>query len=196
MNIADVIVVGAGNAALCAALSARENGSRVLVLEKAPEHLRGGNSYFTGGGFRFPYDGLEDIRALIPEMADEEANSIEIGSYPQSQMYDDIMRVTEGLSDADLIETLVTRAYPTVQWMRGQGLHWVLMYGRQSFEVGGKQHFLRRPDHGGGGGREGAGRLPVRRRPGPRHRHRLRGKGHGPPDRRHRTRDRSIRTHT
>ena len=102
MNIADVIVVGAGNAALCAALSARENGARVLVLEKAPEHLRGGNSYFTGGGFRFPYNGLEDIRGLIPEMADEEANSIEIGSYPQSQMYDDIMRVTEGLSDADL----------------------------------------------------------------------------------------------
>ena len=141
MNIADVIVVGAGNAALCAALSARENGARVLVLEKAPEHMRGGNSYFTGGGFRFPYNGLEDIRGLIPEMADEEANSIEIGSYPQSQMYDDIMRVTEGLSDADLIETLVTRAYPTVQWMREQGLHWVLMYGRQSFEVGGKQHF-------------------------------------------------------
>ena len=141
MNIADVIVVGAGNAALCAALSAQENGARVLVLEKAPEHMRGGNSYFTGGGFRFPYNGLEDIRGLIPEMADEEANSIEIGSYPQSQMYDDIMRVTEGLSDADLIETLVTRAYPTVQWMREQGLHWVLMYGRQSFEVGGKQHF-------------------------------------------------------
>ena len=141
MNIADVIVVGAGNAALCAALSAREHGARVLVLEKAPEHMRGGNSYFTGGGFRFPYNGLEDIRGLIPEMADEEVNSIEIGSYPQSQMYDDIMRVTEGLSDADLIETLVTRAYPTVQWMREQGLHWVLMYGRQSFEVGGKQHF-------------------------------------------------------
>ena len=54
MNIADVIVVGAGNAALCAALSAQENGARVLVLEKAPEHMRGGNSYFTGGGFRFP----------------------------------------------------------------------------------------------------------------------------------------------
>ena len=66
MRDADVIVVGAGNAALCAALSAREQGGRVLVLEKAPEHLRGGNSYFTGGGFRFPYQGLEDIRALSP----------------------------------------------------------------------------------------------------------------------------------
>jgi tricarballylate dehydrogenase len=68
---ADVIVVGDGNAALCAALAAREQGADVLVLEKAPEHLRGGNSYFTGGGFRFPYCGMDDIRALIPDLSDE-----------------------------------------------------------------------------------------------------------------------------
>ena len=49
----DAIIVGAGNAALVAALSAREQVERVLVLEKAPYHERGGNSYFTGGGFRF-----------------------------------------------------------------------------------------------------------------------------------------------
>ena len=97
-----------------------------MVLEKAPEHLRGGNSYFTGGGFRFPYQGLEDIRALIPEMKDEEAASIEIGSYAESKMYEDIMRVTEGLSDADLLQTLVSEAHPTVHWMRDQGLRYVL----------------------------------------------------------------------
>ena len=45
----DVIVVGAGNAATCAALSAREGGARVLMLEIAPEEARGGNSCFTGG---------------------------------------------------------------------------------------------------------------------------------------------------
>src|SRR6516165_9714427 len=48
----DVIVVGAGNAATCAALSARESGARVLMLEVAPEEARGGNSCFTGGAFR------------------------------------------------------------------------------------------------------------------------------------------------
>ena len=52
----DVIVVGAGNAALTAALSAAQAGARVLVLEKAPEAERGGNSRFSGGLFRFAYE--------------------------------------------------------------------------------------------------------------------------------------------
>ncbi|MGH2585780.1 MAG: FAD-dependent tricarballylate dehydrogenase TcuA [Dehalococcoidia bacterium] len=138
---ADVIVVGAGNAALCAALAAREQGAEVLVLEKAPEHLRGGNTYFTGGGFRFPYRGMDDIRALIPDLSDDEAAGIDVGAYPQAQFYDDLMRVTEGLADPELAQTLVSRAYPTVLWMRGQGLRWVLLYGRQAYRVGDKLRF-------------------------------------------------------
>ena len=60
----DVIVVGAGNAASCAALAAREARASVLMLERAPEEENGGNSRFTAGAFRFAYDGVEDIRAL------------------------------------------------------------------------------------------------------------------------------------
>ena len=122
---ADVIVVGAD----------------VLVLEKAPEHLRGGNTFFTGGGFRFPYRGIEDIRALIPEMSDEECAGIDVGSYLQAQFYDDLMRVTEGLSDPEMAQTLVSQAYPTVRWMQEQGLRWVLLYGRQAYKVGDKLVF-------------------------------------------------------
>ena len=59
----DVVVVGAGNAALCAAISAKEQGAgKVLMLEKAPVEERGGNSLFTAGGFRFAHDGLGDVR--------------------------------------------------------------------------------------------------------------------------------------
>jgi len=62
----DVIVVGAGNAATCAALSAVEHGARVLMLETAPKDSRGGNSAFTGGAFRFSYNGVDDLMALCP----------------------------------------------------------------------------------------------------------------------------------
>ena len=51
----DVVIVGAGNAALCAAISAREKGAKVLICEAAPETEKGGNSHFTGGAFRFVY---------------------------------------------------------------------------------------------------------------------------------------------
>ena len=60
----DVIVVGGGNAALCAALSAREQGSSVLMLERAPREERGGNSTYTDGLMRVVYEGADDIRAL------------------------------------------------------------------------------------------------------------------------------------
>lgn len=138
---ADVVVVGAGNAALCAALSAREAGARVLVLEKAPRHLRGGNTAFTGGGFRFAYNGLEEVRALLPDLSDDEAARIDVGSYPRAQFYDDLMRVTEGLADTRLAETLVNESYPTMRWLADQGLRWVLLYGRQAYRVGGILRF-------------------------------------------------------
>jgi tricarballylate dehydrogenase len=138
---ADVVVVGAGNAALCAALAARESGATVLVLEKAPEHLRGGNTYFTGGGFRFPYDGLEDIRRLIPDISDSEAEQVDVGAYPQADFYADLMRVSESLADEDLVDTLVKQAFPTMLWLGERGIRWALMYGRQAFKQDGKFRF-------------------------------------------------------
>ena len=61
MHDYDVIVVGGGNAALCAALSAREHCERVLVLERAPEDESGGNSRFTAGAMRVAYRGVDDL---------------------------------------------------------------------------------------------------------------------------------------
>ena len=66
----DVIVVGAGNAAFTAALAARAEGARVVVLEKATQKLRGGNTRFTGGVFRCTYNGLDDLVALVRDNDD------------------------------------------------------------------------------------------------------------------------------
>ena len=68
----DVVVVGAGNAALCAALAAAEQGVSVLILERAPDKEAGGNSRFTAGAFRCVYNGVDDLRALMPDLTDDE----------------------------------------------------------------------------------------------------------------------------
>ena len=132
-----VIVVGAGNAALCAAMSAREQGAEVLVLEKAPEAERGGNTYFTGGGFRFPYDGMPDIQQLIPDLSAAEIARVDVGAYPAAQFRDDLARVTEGLIDDGLATQLVREAGPTLRWLRERGVRFTLMTGRQANEVDG-----------------------------------------------------------
>ncbi|MDQ7844050.1 MAG: FAD-dependent tricarballylate dehydrogenase TcuA [Armatimonadota bacterium] len=137
----DVVVVGGGNAGLCAALAAREVGASVLVLERAPRHWRGGNSYFTGGAFRFAYRGLEDIRTLIPDLTDAEAASIEVGAYTEDEYFADLARVTEYQADPDLANVLVRQSLSTMQWMRGQGIRWVLLFGRQAFRVGDRYRF-------------------------------------------------------
>jgi len=64
----DVLVVGAGNAALAAAVAAREQGAgRVVVLEKAPRELRGGNTHYSGGLLRFAFDAAEQLRPIVPD---------------------------------------------------------------------------------------------------------------------------------
>ena len=88
-DIYDVIVVGAGNAALCSALSAREHTSNVLVLERAPQDERGGNSQFTAGGMRIVYDGVEDIEKLV-DLSDEERAITDFGEYTSDQYFDDM----------------------------------------------------------------------------------------------------------
>lgn len=86
----DVVVVGAGNAALCAALSARENGARVTVFEWAPEDLRGGNSRFTGGMMRFVYNGVEDLLKVVPELDPTEQENTDFGVYTREQFFEDM----------------------------------------------------------------------------------------------------------
>jgi len=138
----DVVVVGAGNAALSAALSARENGASVLVLEKAPRTSRGGDTAFTGGLFRFPFDGIEQFPALVPDYSQDELDAVEVGRYTQQDYADDMDRVTEGLADPELVDTLVTLAYPTMVWLRQRGVRWLLATGRQAFKVGAKHVFF------------------------------------------------------
>ena len=136
----DVIVVGGGNAALCAALSASETAKKVLVLERAPEEESGGNSRFTAGLLRVVYNGVEDLRQVI-ELSDDEIARSDFGTYTEEQFFDDMARVTEFRCDPDLTEILVKNSLPTVIWMRKNGVRFTAAWGRQAFNVGGKFKF-------------------------------------------------------
>ncbi len=83
INSYDVVVVGTGNAALSAALSASDHGAKkILVIEKASKKERGGNSRYTNGAFRFAYNGYSDLKKIIPSL--KNSNSIDYGKYTVS----------------------------------------------------------------------------------------------------------------
>src|ERR1700684_2835120 len=121
-QVADVIVVGAGNAAFCAALAARERGAKVLMLEAAPEEESGGNSRFTAGSIRVAYDGVDDIKTLVPDLTPAEIETTDFGAYTKAQFFDDMFRVTRHRDDPDLVELLVTKSFDSLNWMREKGI--------------------------------------------------------------------------
>ncbi len=137
----NVIVVGAGNAAFCAALTAREAGATVLMLERAPEEENGGNSRFTAGAFRVAYDGIDDLKAIIPDLTEDEVANTDFGTYTTDQFFDDMFRVTRFRTDPELCERLVRRSLEGMLWLRENGVRFVPIYGRQAFRIDGKFKF-------------------------------------------------------
>jgi tricarballylate dehydrogenase len=148
----DVIVVGKGNAALCAALSAQEQGAKVLMLEAAPEEESGGNSRFAGGVMRFAFDSVADLRK-VADLSPEEIATSDFGTNTREEFFDDMFRLTQYRTDPDLCETLVNASLDTMIWLRSQGARFVPNFGRQSGMVNGKRRFFgRMPIEANGGG--------------------------------------------
>lgn len=104
----DIIVVGGGNAALNAALSARERGARVLVIERAPEFYRGGNSRHT-----------RDFRVIH-----QSENQYMIGTYSEEEFMEDLIRVAGEKIDEILARIIVRRSEELPVWLSKQGIRW------------------------------------------------------------------------
>jgi tricarballylate dehydrogenase len=152
MQSYDVVVVGKGNAALCAALSAQEQGAKVAVLEAASEDEHGGNSRFAGGVMRFAYASLEDLRR-VTDITDEEAANSDFGTNTREEFLDVLYRLTSYRTDPDLSEILVNRSLDTMAWLRSKGARFILNHGRQSGMVNGKRkYFGNMPIEVNGGG--------------------------------------------
>jgi tricarballylate dehydrogenase len=90
-----VDIVGAGNAAFCAAHAARERVERVVVLEKASRGWAGGNTYFTAGAFRTTFWTLEELRPFLDGVSEELMAKTEVSPYTSDCFLADMRRVTQ-----------------------------------------------------------------------------------------------------
>ena len=129
----DVLVIGGGNAALCAAISARRAGASVLVLEGAPKFYRGGNTRHT-----------RNMRC-----AHDAATEILTGPYTEEEFWDDLLRVTGGQTDEELAKFMIQESKDILNWVVEQGVRWqpslggTLSLGRtNSFFLGGGRAML------------------------------------------------------
>src|SRR5262249_30356905 len=104
----DVVVVGGGNAALCAALEAARGGRSGLGLEAAPGAMRGGNSRHTPHG-RY----MDAGPAFYP-----------VDSYLEDEFYADLLQVTGGITDEALARQTIRASTDLGGWMKGNGVHW------------------------------------------------------------------------
>ncbi|HSR56115.1 MAG TPA: FAD-dependent tricarballylate dehydrogenase TcuA, partial [Alphaproteobacteria bacterium] len=138
----DVIVIGGGSSAFEAAVSARQSGAeKVVMLEKAPEAEYGGNARFSHTGFRFCHEGRKEIRDFIPEVEADLYEAMEIKPYTPQEFLGDLNRVTQGLIDEELADTLVNESNAAAHWALETGIKWVpekyaTVDGRHHFEPG------------------------------------------------------------
>jgi len=128
---ADIVVVGAGLAGLAAALSARERGASVMVLECAPSEERGGNTRFSNGAMRAVYDGVGDLEQLVGEIGNEARAHTDFGAYSREQYFDDMARVTQYRADPALTELLVESSKDTMAWLKARGVKFMPLYAWQ-----------------------------------------------------------------
>jgi tricarballylate dehydrogenase len=129
----DVLVIGGGNAALCAAISARRAGASVLLLEGAPKFYRGGNTRHT-----------RNMRC-----AHDAATEILTGPYTEEEFWNDLLLVTGGQTDEELAKFMIRESKDILNWIVEQGVRWqpslggTLSLGRtNSFFLGGGRAML------------------------------------------------------
>ena len=123
----DVLVIGAGNAGLTAAISAREYAKNVFVVEKSKKSLRGGNSSLTMN-FRFAHNSIDELLELVDNNEANQQNLSRLQkhykSYMASKFYEDLIQISNHRAETNLCKTLSEQSLETIQWMTKKGHKW------------------------------------------------------------------------
>lgn len=118
-----VVVAGAGLTGLSAAISARDHGARVLLLEKGSREDVGGNAAFSGGLFLFCYDGPDDLTSITEDFEPGmKADQIEAPPYTREAYVSELMEMSDGRADRKLINALARRSLDTMRWLTAKGV--------------------------------------------------------------------------
>ncbi|MEM7370774.1 MAG: FAD-dependent tricarballylate dehydrogenase TcuA [Bacteroidota bacterium] len=136
-----VIVIGSGNAALCAGISALESGAEVVMIEKAPVHEAGGNSRYTAGAMRFVYESNDDLLPLLLNPEDPRIPQTDFGSYSKETFAQDLLGFNEGRPLSLHQYILINNSYDTMRWLGSHNVKFEPIYSRQSFQKDGKYIF-------------------------------------------------------
>lgn len=136
-----VIVVGSGNAALCAALGVLEKGAKVTLLEKADPALAGGNTKYTAGAMRFAYDGADDLLPLLRDGDDPRLPNTDFGSYTRAKFETDLLGFNDGRPISPEQRDLIDLSGETMRWLASHDVTFEPIYSRQSFEKDGRHVF-------------------------------------------------------
>ena len=137
-KIWDVIIVGSGNAALCAGIAACEKGAKVLMIEKASEDMAGGNTKYTAGAMRFAYETSDDLLPLLATPEDSRILRADFGRYTQQSFSSDLLKFNDKEPLSTEQKTLVSKSYSTLLWLASHGVTFDPIWSRQSFEKAGK----------------------------------------------------------
>ena len=141
MSKKSVVILGSGNAALCAGIAALEAGANTTILEKAHAAEAGGNSRYTAGAMRFAYSSRDEILALLRDPSDSRLQDTEFGAYPKEKFTADMLHFNEGRSLSDLHHRLIDKSYETMVWLTTHNIRFDPIYSRQTFEKNGKYVF-------------------------------------------------------